>query len=116
MTFDNGQTTGGGNVTEQFVRLIVQAIITLAVIGGWFYMLSVQSPMSAEIQPLVISVIGFWFAQGVVGVFAGYKRDQSIAAIEQARAAQMMAHAQGIDESQPSLAARAARRFTGADR
>ncbi len=111
MTFDNGASIGSGSVTEQAIRLIVQAIITLAVIGAWFYMLTVQNPAADMIGPIVMTLIAAWFGQGIVGTIAGYKKDQALAQVEHAKALQLAAAAQPIE--QPGFTGRMAKRITG---
>lgn len=82
MTFDNGVSTRNSTVsdiTEQSIRLIVQGVITLAVLGGWIYTVVTGNPDAAQFQPAVIAVIAFWFGQSIASAWIGAKRiDQSV--------------------------------------
>lgn len=100
MTFDNGQTAGSGSVTEQAIRLIVQAIITLAVLGAWIYMLTTGNARADELAAVVALLIPAWFGQGIVSTIAGWKRDQAAASLEHAKAMQIVGQSQPVTDSQ----------------
>jgi len=88
MTFDNGVSTSTSTiqeVSEQMIRLIIQGIITLAVLGGWIWAIVNRPEVAPMLQTPVFAVIGFWFGQGVMGVWANVQQTKAAAQIEAAR-------------------------------
>ncbi len=86
MTFSNGVNTVTGTaqeITEASIKLIVQAIVTLAVIGAWIYCIVTNNPNASEFTVPVITVIGAWFGQSAAELWLQGKR--TIAQVEMAR-------------------------------
>lgn len=82
MTFSNGVSTQTGTpleVAESSIRLIVQAIITLAVLGGWIYCTVTGNPAAPTFQVPMLALIGAWFGQSVAETWiAGKKAVQQV--------------------------------------
>ncbi len=94
MTFDNGtstRTSTATEITEQSIRLIIQGVITLAVLGGWIYATITGNPAAATFQTPVIAVIAFWFGQSVAYTWLSAKHVD-----QQVKLAQTQAHVQEV--------------------
>lgn len=86
MTFSNGvntQTSTPQEITEASIKLIVQAIVTLAVIGAWIYCIVTNNPNAAEFTVPVITVIGAWFGQSAAEMWLQGKK--TVAQVEIAK-------------------------------
>ncbi len=94
MTFDNGVNTRNSTaaeITEQSIRLIIQGVITLAVLGGWIYTTVTGNPAAGTFQPAVLAVIAFWFGQSVAYTWLSAKHVD-----QQVKLAQTQAHVQEV--------------------
>lgn len=88
MTFDNGVSTANSTVqevSEQMIRLIIQAIMTLAVLGGWLWSVVNRPDITPALQAPLYAVVGFWFGQGIVGTWAGVQHNKAAATVEAVR-------------------------------
>ncbi len=86
MTFDNGTSTRqstASEITESMIRLLVQGMITLGVMGGWIWAVTQQLNVATTLQPIVIILMAFWFGEGALSTLIGYKRDAQHLALRQ---------------------------------